>query len=73
MMPMTVGDRARFTARHPRAAVIFDNLHMMHDIISDIPRRPRHSRRPEGGSDRGAGSAEFRSAGRNVLTPEQWL
>ena len=25
-----------FSSAHPRAAVIFDNLHMMHDIISDI-------------------------------------
>ena len=35
-MPMTAAIAPRFSGAHPRAAVIFDNLHMMHDIISDI-------------------------------------
>jgi hypothetical protein len=35
-MPMGSAIAPRFSAAHPRAAVIFDNLHMMHDIISDI-------------------------------------
>jgi hypothetical protein len=35
-MPMTFAIAPRFSAAHPRAAVIFDNLHMLHDIISDI-------------------------------------
>ncbi len=35
-MPMTSAIAPKFSARHPRAAAIFDNLHMMHDIISDI-------------------------------------
>ena len=35
-MPMTAAIAPRFSAAHPRAAIIFDNLHMMHDIISDI-------------------------------------
>jgi len=36
VMPMTAAIAPRFSAAHPRAAVIFDNLHMTHDIISDI-------------------------------------
>ena len=36
VMPMTSAVAPRFSAAHPRAAVIFDNLHMTHDIISDI-------------------------------------
>jgi len=36
VMPMTATIAPRFSAAHPRAAVIFDNLHMTHDIISDI-------------------------------------
>jgi hypothetical protein len=36
IMPMTSAVAPNFAARHPRAAIIFDNLHMMHDIISDI-------------------------------------
>ena len=35
-MPMTSAIAPRFSERHPRAAAIFDNLHMMHDIISDV-------------------------------------
>lgn len=35
-MPMTPEVAPLFSARHPRAAAIFDNLHMMHDIIADI-------------------------------------
>ena len=35
-MPMTAAIAPRFAARYPEAAVIFDNLHAMHDVISDI-------------------------------------
>lgn len=35
-MPLTSAIAPKFSAAHPRAAVIFDNLHMTHDIISDI-------------------------------------
>jgi hypothetical protein len=36
VMPMTATIAPVFARRHPRAAAIFDNLHMTHDIISDI-------------------------------------
>jgi hypothetical protein len=36
LMPMTAAVAPKFSAAHPRAAVIFDNLHMLHDIMSDI-------------------------------------
>jgi hypothetical protein len=36
VMPMTSAIAPKFSARHRRAAAIFDNLHMMHDIISDV-------------------------------------
>ncbi len=36
VMPMTSAIAPQFSAAHPRAAIIFDNLHMTHDIISDI-------------------------------------
>lgn len=35
-MPMTPAIAPTFTARYPEFAAIFDNLHMMHDVISDI-------------------------------------
>ena len=44
-MPMTAEVSPLFAAAHPRAAAIFDNLHMMHDIISDILASPTMSMR----------------------------
>jgi hypothetical protein len=35
-MPMTAAIAPLFTERFPRFAAVFDNLHMMHDVISDI-------------------------------------
>jgi hypothetical protein len=42
-MPMTAQVAPRFTTLHPRAAAIFDNLHMLHDIISDVLATPEWS------------------------------
>lgn len=39
-MPMTAEVSPLFAAAHPRAAAIFDNLHMTHDIISDLLATP---------------------------------
>lgn len=36
VMPMTSAVAPEFTRAHPRAAAIFDNLHSLHDVISDI-------------------------------------
>jgi hypothetical protein len=50
LMPMTAGVAPTFSARYPEAAIIFDNLHMMHDVISDIlasPEVPRGAKRQE--------------------------
>jgi hypothetical protein len=35
-MPMTPAIAPLFTNRYPRVAAVFDNLHMMHDVISDV-------------------------------------
>lgn len=50
VMPMTGGIAPRFAARYPEFAIIFDNLHSMHDVISDIlanPAVPRDRKRAE--------------------------
>jgi hypothetical protein len=50
LMPMTAGVAPAFAARYPEASIIFDNLHMMHDVISDIlasPDVPRNRKRAE--------------------------
>ena len=44
VMPMTSTIAPAFSAGHPRAAVIFDNLHMMHDVVNDIMADERLSR-----------------------------
>lgn len=50
VMPMTAAIAPTFAARYPEAAIIFDNLHSMHDVISDIltsTRVPRDRKRAE--------------------------
>ncbi|MGE0551984.1 MAG: hypothetical protein AB7R55_01015 [Gemmatimonadales bacterium] len=71
VMPMTPAVAPDFAARHPRAAIVFDNLHMMHDIISDILAsdeipRPRKAAAIEAALD------EFQSAERNVIDLGHW-
>jgi len=71
MMPMTAAIAPRFSAKHPRAAVIFDNLHMMHDIISDIliaDTIPRDRKRAVIYEQ----LAEFRDGSRNVISMNEW-
>jgi hypothetical protein len=71
VMPMTSVVAPVFSRRHPRAAVIFDNLHMMHDIISDILIADSLSRE-EKGRIIGEQLAEFRDPTRNVMTMDEW-
>jgi hypothetical protein len=71
VMPMTAAIAPEFSRRHPRAAVIFDNLHMMHDIISDVlasPAIPADRKREVIYQQ----LAEFRSPSRNVVSMEEW-
>ncbi|MFP5355951.1 MAG: YybH family protein, partial [Gemmatimonadota bacterium] len=49
-MPMTPAIAPTFAARYPELAIIFDNLHSMHDVISDIlasDQVPRERKRAE--------------------------
>lgn len=41
MMPLTAAVAPRFAARYPDAAIIFDNLHSLHDVVADILTSPR--------------------------------
>jgi hypothetical protein len=71
VMPMASAVAPEFSRRHPRAAVIFDNLHMMHDIISDVLASPMI---PEGRKREVIYQqlAEFRSSRTNVIPLEEW-
>jgi ketosteroid isomerase-like protein len=40
VMPMTPSIAPTFAGRYPELAIIFDNLHSMHDVISDILANP---------------------------------
>ncbi|HEY2065627.1 MAG TPA: hypothetical protein VGG84_06680 [Gemmatimonadaceae bacterium] len=40
MMPMSAAIAPRFSAAYPEAAIIFDNLHALHDVVSDILASP---------------------------------
>ncbi len=45
VMPLTAEIAPRFSRLLPAAAQIFDNLHMMHDVVNDIMADPSFSRR----------------------------
>ena len=50
IMPMTAAVAPEFAKRYPEVAIIFDNLHMMHDVVSDIlvsEKVPRKKKREE--------------------------
>ena len=36
VMPMTAAVAPEFSRRYPEIAIVFDNLHAMHDVISDV-------------------------------------
>ncbi|MDZ4863243.1 MAG: hypothetical protein SGJ01_07330 [Gemmatimonadota bacterium] len=71
VMPMTPVIAPLFTAAHPRAAIIFDNLHMTHDIISDI----LASDTVPAGRKRAviyAALDEMQDTTRNVMSQDEW-
>jgi hypothetical protein len=40
IMPMSSAIAPQFSARYPEAAIIFDNLHSLHDVVADILASP---------------------------------
>jgi hypothetical protein len=71
MMPMSPSIAPRFSARYPEAAIIFDNLHSMHDVVSDILANPSVPR-----SDKRrailAAAAHYRDDHTSVTTVQDW-
>ena len=71
VMPMTATVSPVFAARYPDAAIIFDNLHSMHDVISDIlanPSVPRNRKRAE----ILIAARRFRDDTSYVMTRDEW-
>jgi hypothetical protein len=72
VMPMTPVIAPTFAARYPEAAIIFDNLHGMHDVISDIlasEKVPREKKREE---ILGV-AARYRDSLSYVTSRKEWL
>jgi hypothetical protein len=70
-MPMVPVIAPHFTAAHPRAAAIFDNLHMLHDIVSDILVSPVVAREAKGRTIEAA-LDRFQNGDRDTMTPMDW-
>jgi hypothetical protein len=71
VMPMTAVVAPTFTTRYPEAAAIFDNLHSMHDVVSDIlanPSVPRDRKRYE----LLLAAQRFRDDTSHVMTVDAW-
>jgi hypothetical protein len=71
MMPMSPAIATRFSTRYPEAAIIFDNLHSLHDVVSDIlsnPSVPRERKREV----ILAAAARYRDDTSHVTTTEAW-
>jgi len=71
-MPMTAAIAPAFTKRYPEAAIIFDNLHSMHDVISDILANdsvPRGRKRAE----ILVAAGRFRDDSSFVMTRDAWM
>jgi hypothetical protein len=72
VMPMTPAIAPTFTARYPEVAVIFDNLHGMHDVISDIlasPKVPHDRKRAE----ILVAAARYRDSTSFVVPRQEWI
>lgn len=70
-MPLTVAVAPRFAARYPDAAIIFDNLHSLHDVVADILTSPRIA----SGAKRSAilkALRDFQDTTTEVISREEW-
>jgi len=71
-MPMTPAIAPAFTERYPEFAAVFDNLHMMHDVISDIlvsDQVPRNRKRGEIYRQ----ADLFRDPGSMAVSRDEWI
>jgi hypothetical protein len=70
-MPQSPAIAPRFSARYPEAAIIFDNLHSLHDVVSDIladsavPRSEKRRRLLEA-------AARYRDDTSSIVSIDDW-
>ncbi len=70
-MPMSPAIAPMFSEQYPEAAIIFDNLHSLHDVVSDIlanPAVPRDKKREA----ILVASAKYRDNTSNVTSLDDW-
>ncbi len=71
MMPMSPAIAPTFATRYPEAAIIFDNLHSLHDVVSDILTSPVVPR-----SEKRAvilrAAAQYRDSVTQITTVDAW-
>ena len=70
-MPMAPTASPRFASRYPEAAIIFDNLHSLHDVVSDIlvsPLIPKRDKR----TALLAAAAAYRDDTTSVIPVNEW-
>lgn len=70
VMPMSAAIAPRFTEAYPEAAAIFDNLHALHDVVSDVL-----ASRMSDGAKRAAvlaAAARYRDDVTDVMSLDDW-
>jgi hypothetical protein len=70
-MPMSPDVSPVLASRYPEAAIVFDNLHALHDVVSDILMSPTISR----GDKRAAllaAAAAYRDDSTSVISMDEW-
>jgi hypothetical protein len=71
-MPMSATIAPEFTKRYPELAIIFDNLHSLHDVVSDVlasPLVPAKRKRAE----INLALARYRDSTSYTMTRAEWL
>ena len=71
VMPQSAAIAPRFTARYPEAAIIFDNLHSLHDVVSDILADPSIPRAKKRRTILEA-AARYRDSTTSITSVEEW-
>jgi hypothetical protein len=71
-MPMSPAIAPIFSSTYPEAAIIFDNLHSLHDVVSDILANPDVPRSAKRATILQA-SARYRDDTTNVTSVNDWV
>jgi hypothetical protein len=71
MMPLAAAVAPRFSARYPDAAIIFDNLHSLHDVVADILASPVVASKDKRSAILRA-VATFRDSTTEVVSLDEW-